>query len=107
MRVEAGERQAGPGDAEPDREIARDDRKGGVALVGDGATDLEAAPAARRFVAYGGVVRRADVFEHAVVTCVSRDLAALLPLLCATDEIDALARSSRHAALVQAAIRAR
>lgn len=89
------------------REIARDDRKGGVALVGDGATDLEAAPAARRFVAFGGVVRRAEVFEHAVITCDRPDLAALLPLLCATDEIDQLARSPRHSALVQAAHRAR
>ena len=89
------------------REIARADRAGGVALVGDGQTDLEAAPAARRFVAFGGVVRRAEVFAHAVITCERADLAALLPHLCATDEIDRLARIPRHAALLQAAQRAR
>jgi phosphoserine phosphatase len=89
------------------RALAKADRKGGVAFVGDGATDLEAAPAARRFVAFGGVVRRAEVFERAVITCDRRDLAALLPLLCATDEIDALAQDSRHLALVHAARAAR
>jgi phosphoserine phosphatase len=89
------------------RDIARADRKGGVALIGDGKTDLEAAPAARRFVAFGGVVRRPEVFAQAVITSERADLAALLPHLCATDEIERLARDPRHAALVQAAVRAR
>lgn len=89
------------------RQIARDDRRGGVALVGDGVTDLEAAPAARRFVAFGGVVARPEVFARAVITSTSPDLAALLPHLCASDEIERLARSAPHAAFVQTALHAR
>lgn len=89
------------------RAIARDDRRGGVALVGDGATDVEAAVAVRRFVAFGGVVERPEVFARAVITCRHADLAALLPHLCASDEIERLARFTKHVALVQAAQRAR
>jgi phosphoserine phosphatase len=89
------------------RDIARADRKGGVAFVGDGITDLEAAPAARRFVAFGGVVRRKEVFERAVVTCERADLAALLPLLVANDELEKLARSKEFGSLVIAARNAR
>ncbi|MBM3987521.1 MAG: HAD-IB family phosphatase [Planctomycetes bacterium] len=85
------------------RQLAREDRRGGLALVGDGATDLEAAPAARRFVAFGGVARRKEVFARAVVTCDTPDLAALLPLLVATDEIDTLARDPSHHLLLRAA----
>ena len=84
------------------RELARSDRAGGLVLVGDGATDLEAAPAARRFVAFGGVERRAVVFARASVTCDKRDLAALLPLLVSQDELERLARTREHAALVRA-----
>jgi phosphoserine phosphatase len=87
------------------RALAKADRRGGVAFVGDGATDLEAAPAARRFVAFGGVVRRPEVFARAAVTCERADLAALLPLLCANDEIDALGRDPRHLPLIHAARR--
>ena len=54
---------------------------GPIALVGDGATDLEAAPELARFVAFGGVVRRSAVFERARVTCTESDLLALRPLL--------------------------
>jgi phosphoserine phosphatase len=84
------------------RQIARADRGGGVAFVGDGATDLEAAPAARRFVAFGGVERRAIVFASAAVTCESRDLAHLLPLLASRDEIDRLAGLGGHEILLGA-----
>jgi phosphoserine phosphatase len=87
------------------RALAKADRKGGVAFVGDGATDLEAAPAARRFVAFGGVVRRPEVFARAAVTCDRPDFAALLPLLCAPDEIDTLARDPRNLPLIHAARR--
>jgi phosphoserine phosphatase len=93
----------GHGKLEVLRGIARDDRRGGVAFVGDGATDLAAAPAARRFVAFGGVVARAEVIGRAAVACRARDLAALLPLLASRDEIDLLARDPRHAALIAAA----
>ncbi len=89
------------------RQIARDDRKGGVALIGDGATDLEAGPGVRRFVAFGGVVRRKDVFERAVVTCTSPDLAALLPLLVAPDELEKLALLPAHRAVLNASRSAR
>ncbi len=85
------------------RSIARVDRRGGVVLIGDGATDLEAAPSARRFIAYGGVVRRKDVFARAVVTCDAPDLAALLPLLVATDELEVLAQDKQHHPLLVAA----
>jgi phosphoserine phosphatase len=89
------------------RDLARSDRKGGVVFVGDGITDLEAAPAARRFIAFGGVVRREPVFERAAVKCDRADLAALLPLLVAPDELEMLARSRDFAALVTAARDAR
>ena len=57
-----------------------------LALVGDGATDLEAAPAVARFVAFGGVVRRPAVFAAAAVTSEARDLGDLAGLLLTADE---------------------
>lgn len=84
------------------REIARGDRGGGVAFVGDGATDLEAAPAARRFIAFAGVAQRAAVLERAAVRCERRDLAALLPLLVTADESELLSTLHGQAALVRA-----
>lgn len=77
-----------------------------VALVGDGMTDLEAAEAdgaAARFIAFGGAVRRIEVFERALVTCDQPDLAALVPHLLSEEEIDILARTSEHAPLARAA----
>ncbi|MFN0241670.1 MAG: HAD-IB family phosphatase [Planctomycetota bacterium] len=71
-----------------------------LALVGDGMTDLEAAGECARFVAFGGVVRRAPVFELAAVTCSVPDLAALVPLVFSAPEVDILARASEHAPLV-------
>jgi phosphoserine phosphatase len=84
------------------REIGRGERGGGVALVGDGATDLEAAPAARRFIAFAGVARRAAVLERAAVSCDRPDLAALLPLLVTADEAERLSTVHGLAALVRA-----
>jgi phosphoserine phosphatase len=89
------------------REIARSERGGGVALVGDGATDLEAAPAARRFIAFAGVARRAAVIERAAVTCDRADLAALLPLLVTADEAEQLSTDHGLAALVRAGFQSR
>ena len=66
---------------------------GDVALVGDGATDLEAAEACARFVAFAGVEARPDVIARAEVVCSLADFAALLPLLCTADEIERLAQS--------------
>jgi phosphoserine phosphatase len=72
-------------------------------VIGDGITDLETAGECARFIAFGGVVRRDAVFERAVVTCESADLAALLPLLVSQEEIDILTMSREHGALIAAA----
>lgn len=85
------------------REIARTDTGGGVVLIGDGVTDLEAAPTVRRFVAFGGVVRRAPVFDAATVASESPDLAHLLPLLTSPDELERLSTEPDHAPLLSAA----
>ncbi len=61
---------------------------GAVALVGDGATDLEAAGEVARFVAFGGVERRGLVFAEAAVTCAAPDFLALAPLLLTPAELD-------------------
>lgn len=70
-----------------------------LVLVGDGATDLEAAPVLARFVAFGGVVRRDAVFAAAHARCDSADLFDLLPLLLTPDERATLRRSPRFASL--------
>lgn len=51
-----------------------------VMLVGDGATDLEAAGEVDLFVAYAGVAARDDVTAAAPVVLRSRSLAPILPL---------------------------
>ncbi|HEX6133605.1 MAG TPA: HAD-IB family phosphatase [Longimicrobiales bacterium] len=51
-----------------------------VMMVGDGATDLEAAAAADVFAAYAGVAERGTVVEHADVVIRSLSLAPVLPL---------------------------
>ena len=75
-----------------------------LALVGDGATDLEAASACARFVAFGGVVRREAVFAGADVTCDVLDMAALLPLLVSDEELARLSQSDLHRPLCRAAL---
>jgi phosphoserine phosphatase len=57
-----------------------------LALIGDGATDLEAAPFAERFIAFGGVVRHARVLAAARVRCDEPDFRSLLPLLLTEEE---------------------
>lgn len=44
---------------------------GRIAFVGDGATDLETAPHVARFVAFGAVMRRENVFARAAATALS------------------------------------
>ncbi|HIF40495.1 MAG TPA: haloacid dehalogenase [Planctomycetes bacterium] len=83
------------------RSLARADT-GPIALVGDGATDLEAAPACARFVAFGGAERREQVFAEADACCEIPDLAALLPLLTSAAERDELSSLPAHAALLEA-----
>jgi phosphoserine phosphatase len=62
-----------------------------VALVGDGATDLEAATEVDRFVAFGGVVARPAVHAAAKVRSVASDLRALAPLLLSAEQRQQLA----------------
>lgn len=70
--------------------LAREHDLGPLALVGDGATDLEAASVVDRFVAFGAVERRANVFERAAAHAMTA--AELYPLLFAPDELEALDR---------------
>lgn len=51
-----------------------------ILLVGDGATDVEAKPAADLFVVFTGVVERAIAVEAADVVVRARSLAPILPL---------------------------
>ena len=72
-----------------------------LALVGDGVTDLEAAPFVQRFVAFGGVVERASVFRAARVHARSADYRELAPLLLSVEELRRLAGTHDHAELVR------
>ncbi|HIL36047.1 MAG TPA: haloacid dehalogenase [Planctomycetes bacterium] len=71
-----------------------------LALVGDGATDLEAAPVCARFVAFMGVAQRDAVAQAADRVCSEADMAALLPLLVSKDELATLEQHAEHGALV-------
>ena len=57
-----------------------------IALVGDGATDLEARPAVDAFIAFTGVVRRTSVAEGADFVIEGESLDPLLPLVLQTTE---------------------
>lgn len=72
-----------------------------LAFVGDGATDLEAAPVCARFVAYGGVERREKVLAAARVKSLEPDFRSLVPLLLSPAEIATLAASAAHRSLVE------
>lgn len=76
---------------------------GALAFIGDGATDLEAAGEVARFIAFGGVIRRENVFSRARVGCEQADLAALVPLLFSTEELEQLRRDPLHSTLMSAA----
>jgi len=78
---------------------------GDVALVGDGATDLEARDACARFIAFTAVARRPDVVEGADVEVSAPDLAALVPHLMTADEVARLRAlpGDPHAALLERA----
>jgi hypothetical protein len=58
----------------------RSDHPAGIMLVGDGATDAEAAPVVDVFVAYTGVVERAAAVAAADVVIRSASLAPVLTL---------------------------
>lgn len=73
---------------------------GPLALIGDGATDLEAAPACARFVAFMAVAQRDSVAQAADIVCNEPDMAALLPLLVSPQELAALENEKAHAPLV-------
>ena len=72
-----------------------------LAFVGDGATDLEAASEAERFVAFGGVERRAKVLAAARVRCLEPDFRSLAPLLLSGEEIATLSRDPVHRTLFE------
>ncbi len=71
-----------------------------MALIGDGATDLEAGHLVERFIAYGGVARRERVFAGARVHCESADFRDLARLLLSPPEIARLGQSEEHAPFV-------
>jgi len=60
-----------------------------AALIGDGATDLEARDVVQRFIAYGGVARREAVFAGADATHSEADLGGLAALLLGPEELAA------------------
>jgi phosphoserine phosphatase len=68
-----------------------------VMMVGDGATDLEAAAAADVFAAYAGVVARAAVVERADVVIRSASLAPVLALALGGEP----PRATQHRALFE------
>lgn len=78
---------------------------GSAALIGDGATDLEAASACARFVAFAGVVERARVVGGADRAVFAPDLAAILPHVLTAKELNEL-RSFGDPALAQLVDRA-
>lgn len=84
-------------------EVLRSLTRAGVplAFIGDGATDLEAAPVCARFVAYGGVERREKVLAAARVKSLEPDFRSLVPLLLSPAEIATLATNPVHRPLVQ------
>ncbi|MGH7444553.1 MAG: HAD-IB family phosphatase [Longimicrobiales bacterium] len=63
--------------------VWRSETGGSFMMVGDGATDLEAADAADVFVAYAGVVERPAIVAEADVVIRSPSLAPVLPLALA------------------------
>ena len=85
------------------RAIAEAPAAGQSVLIGDGATDLEAAAQVARFIGFGGVVARPQVMDAARVTCRTPDLAALVPLLFSTEEREQLRASGLHTPLLEAA----
>jgi len=74
---------------------------GAIVLVGDGSTDLEAAPFVARFVAFGGIERREAVFKNARVTCEVADFRALVPHLFSPREIETLRSRPEHRRLLK------
>ena len=72
------------------RALANENGAEPICLIGDGATDLEAASDIARFVAFGGVERREKVFAAARVHCEVADFRALLPLLLSSTELETL-----------------
>lgn len=68
------------------RALAAAPSAGPVCFLGDGITDLEAAPEVARFIAFAAFVRRPEVLAAARVVCEVPDAAALVPLLLTAAE---------------------
>ncbi|MDX1674724.1 MAG: HAD-IB family phosphatase [Longimicrobiales bacterium] len=88
----AGFENAGPARGGGKAEVIREWKAGGlpepIMLVGDGATDLEAADDVELFVAYAGVVARPEVVAAAPVVIRSRSLAPIVPLALGRERPD-------------------
>jgi len=69
-------------------------------FVGDGITDAEAQDEVDCFICFGGVILREEVAAQADAVVAEAQLAALLPLLCTTEELDRLSRDPRHSELL-------
>ncbi len=83
------------------RHIGKDPADHPMALIGDGLTDLEAAGDVARFIAFGGVERREQVFREARIHCIEPDFRALLTLLLSPEEIETLGARPEHASLLK------
>ncbi len=82
-------------------EVVRRLRAGGpVALIGDGASDLEAARETDLFVGFGGVVDRPEVRRRSPVWIGAPSLAPLLLALLAEEERMELEGMGRHGAVL-------
>ena len=79
LTYEEGALTASDGKAQIVQELL-DGQEGRSLLIGDGASDLLAAPAVDLFVGYGGVVSRRRVREEAPAFIHSRSMAPLLAL---------------------------
>lgn len=79
---------------------ARPDSERPLCFVGDGVTDLEAAPVVDRFVGFGGVVRRAPVERACAFYTADPALASVLPFVLTDDERMRLRGTPRFASLL-------
>lgn len=71
-----------------------------LAFIGDGVTDLEAAPVVERFIGFGGVARRAAVESQTDWFALGPSLATTLPFLLTADEAEAIRGNPSHSSLL-------
>jgi phosphoserine phosphatase len=78
---------------------ARPSQERPIAFVGDGMTDLEAAPVVDRFIGFGGVARRRTVEASAQHYALGPSLATVLPFLLTANEQSILQNTEPYALL--------